>query len=64
MAKRTRTGDLSHLNVEALEEGISRRSCHVKPPLQKVRNGKCDESKTRTAHGCRAFFLATERLLV
>ncbi|CAL5220582.1 g2620 [Coccomyxa viridis] len=33
MAKRTRTGDLSHLNVEALEEGISRRACHVKPPV-------------------------------
>ena len=36
MAKRTRTGDLSHLNVEALEEGISRRACHVKPPVPQV----------------------------
>ncbi len=36
MAKRTRTGDLSHLSVEALEEGISRRSCHVKPAAPKV----------------------------
>ena len=56
MAKRTRTGDLSHLNVEALEEGISRRSCHVKPPLQKVRNGKCDESKLGQLMGAEHFF--------
>ena len=37
MAKRTRTGDLSHPSVEALEEGHSRRACHVRPLTVKVK---------------------------
>ena len=36
MAKRTRTGDLSHLTVEALEEGNNRPACYVKLPVPKV----------------------------
>ena len=39
MAKRTRTGDLSHLSAEALEEGHSRRACHVRPLTAKVKPG-------------------------
>ncbi|BDA49693.1 Acetyl-coenzyme A transporter 1 [Coccomyxa sp. Obi] len=36
MAKRTRTPDLSNLSVEAAEEGLSRRQCHIKSPSPKV----------------------------